>query len=117
MLNDISGTIIDAAVKVHSALGQGLLEEAHKVCLTHELRSRNVTVLTEVGMPVVYNGAHLDAGYRLDLLVENSVIVELKSVFELLTAPRGRLCALCGLCGEKTVTCRDTVRETENIGI
>ena len=71
---------MDAAIKVHRELGPGLLESAYEACLAHELRKRGLKVLTQVGLPVVYDGVELDVGYRLDLLVEDSVIVELKSV-------------------------------------
>jgi GxxExxY protein len=81
--NEVSKAIVDAAFKVHTALGAGLLEEAYKVCLKHELLQRNLNVLSEVAMPVVYEGQTLDVGYRIDLLVEKSVVVELKSVTQL----------------------------------
>jgi GxxExxY protein len=68
---------------VHTALGAGLLEESYKICLKHELQRRNLQVLSEVAMPVVYDGISLDVGYRIDLLVENSVIVELKAVAQI----------------------------------
>jgi GxxExxY protein len=67
-------------MKVHSLLGPGLLESAYEACLAHELRERRFQVDTQVGLPVVYDGAKLDVGYRIDLLVENLVIVEVKCV-------------------------------------
>ena len=67
-------------MKVHSILGPGLLESAYDVCLSHELRKRGFHVDTQVGLPVVYEGEKLDLGYRIDLLVENMVIVEIKCV-------------------------------------
>ena len=79
-INDISGQILDASIKVHKELGPGLLESAYEACLAHELRKRGVKVLTQVGLPVTYDGVQLDVGYRLDLFVEDSVIVELKAV-------------------------------------
>ena len=79
-INDITGQIIDAAMKVHSALGPGLLESAYEACLAHELRKRGLNVQTQVVLPIEYDGVTLDAGYRIDLLVEESVIVELKAV-------------------------------------
>jgi GxxExxY protein len=79
-INQISGAVVDGAMKVHSRLGPGLLESAYKACLTHELRKRGFHVTTEVGLPVVYEGEKLDLGYRIDLLVENEVIVEIKCV-------------------------------------
>ena len=79
-INQVSGAVVDAAVKVHSTLGPGLLESAYAACLTHELRKRGPRVDTQVGLPVVYDGEKLDLGYRIDLLVENLVIVEVKCV-------------------------------------
>jgi GxxExxY protein len=78
--NQVSGVIIDAAMKVHSVLGPGLLESAYAACLMHELVKRGLKVAREVPLPVVYDGVKLDAGYRLDLVVEDIVIVELKAV-------------------------------------
>lgn len=79
-LNQISGLIIDSAMKVHTALGPGLLENAYETCLKHELVKRQLKVMTQVALPVTYDGVVIDIGYRLDLLVEDSVIVELKAV-------------------------------------
>lgn len=79
-LNKISGVIVDSAMKVHTALGAGLLESTHEICLIHELRKRRYNVESQLALPVVYDGIKLDAGYRIDLLVENAVIVELKAV-------------------------------------
>ena len=73
-------TLVDAGLKVHRALGPGLLESAYEHCLAHELRARGVEFQRQVILPIVYDGMTLDAGYRLDLMVENSIIVEVKSV-------------------------------------
>ena len=78
--NEITAQIINAAMKVHSALGPGLLESAYEICLVHELRKREFEVQTQVVLPVEYDGVKLDAGYRIDLLVEKTVVVELKAV-------------------------------------
>ena len=78
--NEISGEIVNAAMKVHSALGPGLLESAYAACLRHELIKRGLRVASEVPVPVVYDGIKLEAGYKLDLLVEDTVIVELKAI-------------------------------------
>ena len=75
--------IIDGSMKVHSGLGPGLLESAYQPCLAHELRSRGLSVQSQVQVPIVYEGVRLDVGYRIDLLVERSVIVELKTVKQL----------------------------------
>jgi GxxExxY protein len=81
--NEVSRYIITAALKVHSALGPGLLESAYEVCLAHELRKAGLKVETQVGLPVIYDGIRLDAGYRIDMLVNDLVVVELKSVEEI----------------------------------
>lgn len=85
--NQISGEIADAAIKVHSALGPGLLESAYTGCLRHELIKRGLRVTSEVPVPVVYDGIKLEAGYKLDLLVEDTVIVELKAIEALAPIP------------------------------
>ena len=79
-VNQVSGAVVDSAMRVHSLLGPGLLESAYHACLAHELRKRGFRVDTQVGLPVVYDGQKLDLGYRIDLLVENLVIVEVKCV-------------------------------------
>jgi GxxExxY protein len=81
--NEISHCVITAALKVHSALGPGLLESAYEACLAHELRKAGLKVETQVGLPVVYDGIKLDLGYRIDMLVNDLVVVELKSVEEI----------------------------------
>ena len=78
--NDISGKIIGCAIEVHKALGPGLLESAYEECLYYELLMAGLKVEKQKPLPVVYKEVKLDAGYRIDLLVENSVVVELKSV-------------------------------------
>lgn len=79
-VNQITHTVIAAAIRVHSVLGPGLLESAYQACLAHELRKRGLAVATEVPLPVVYEGHKLELGYRMDLVVENRVVVEVKSV-------------------------------------
>lgn len=83
-LNWISGQVVDAAMRVHTALGPGLLESAYEACLLFELHKRGIQATRQVELPVVYQGVKIDVGYRLDLLVEESVIVELKAVEEVL---------------------------------
>src|SRR4051812_29020559 len=78
--NQITEKIIGAACRVHSALGPGLLEEPYKQCLKYELLKAHLTVLSEVILPVFYDTIKIDLGYRLDLVVEDTVIVELKAV-------------------------------------
>ena len=79
-LNEISGKVIGGAIEVHRELGPGLLESAYEICLRYELQQRGLRVEQQVTQPVFYKGLQLECGYRLDLLVENQVIVELKAV-------------------------------------
>jgi GxxExxY protein len=79
-LNQITHEILDSAYKVHTALGPGLLESAYQACLVYELRKKGLMVETEKALPLVYEEVKLDCGYRLDILVENQVVVELKTV-------------------------------------
>ena len=90
-LNEISGQIVDAAMKVHTELGPGLLESAYEACLLHELRKRGYRVLNKVEQPVTYDGIKIDVGYRIDLLVEHKIVVELKSVASLLPIHKAQL--------------------------
>jgi GxxExxY protein len=82
-LNQITYEIIGAAYKVHSTLGPGLLESAYEVCLEYELLKKGFKVERQKPLPVIYEDVKLDAGYRIDLLVEDDVIVELKAVEEI----------------------------------
>ena len=72
--------VVDAAFKVHSNLGPGLLESVYEICLAHELRKRGLKFQTQVAFPIAYDGLLLEAGLRIDLLVENQLVVELKAV-------------------------------------
>lgn len=80
LVDELTGEIISAAMKVHTALGPGLLESAYQRCLLYELHQRGLQAIGEVQLPVIYEGTRIDAGYRLDILVEDTVIVEVKSV-------------------------------------
>ncbi|HRJ47236.1 MAG TPA: GxxExxY protein [Opitutaceae bacterium] len=79
-LNDISGQIVDAAMHVHLRLGPGLLESVYARILAHELERRGLSVEREVPVPVIYDDIRFEEGFRADLIVEKSIIVELKSV-------------------------------------
>src|SRR5437667_10440880 len=79
-VNQITGCIVTAAMRVHSVLGPGLLESAYQACLLHELRKQGFSVASQVGLPVVYDGEKIDLGYRIDLVVENQVLVDIKCV-------------------------------------
>lgn len=81
--NTISRIILDCAYRVHTKLGTGLLESTYRVCLAHELIKAGLRVRQEVSWPVEYDGIKLDAGYRIDILVEECVILELKCVDKL----------------------------------
>ena len=90
-LNLISYDIIGAAYKVHPALGPGLLESAYEVCMEYELIKMGYKVERQKPLPVIYDEIKLDAGYRIDLLVEDSVLVELKSVNEMIPLYKAQL--------------------------
>lgn len=79
-LDWLAKQVVDSAIKVHRTLGPGLLEITYKVCLAQELAVRGITSRMEVGVPVVYEGVRLGCGYRIDLLVEDRLIVEVKAV-------------------------------------
>ena len=78
-------------MRVHSTLGPGLFEEVYKVCLRHELSKSGLKVLSEVGLPVRYDGFDLEVGYRIDLLVDDAVILELKSIEHLAPLHKAQL--------------------------
>ncbi|MEP6732097.1 MAG: GxxExxY protein [bacterium] len=82
-INDVSGRVVDAAMRVHSTLGPGLLESAYEACLAHELRNRGHHVSIQLPLPISYRGVEIEVGYRLDLLVDDAVIVELKAIAKL----------------------------------
>jgi GxxExxY protein len=90
-INQVSGAIVDAAMKVHSALGLGLLESAYEACLMYELRKRSLFVASQLSLPIIYDEVKIDTGYRIDLLVENAVIVELKTVERILPVHQSQL--------------------------
>jgi len=79
----VAHKVVDSAMKVHSILGPGLLESAYKACLTYELQKRGLRVRTEVELPVIYDGVKVGVGYRVDQVVEECVITELKAVARL----------------------------------
>ena len=99
LFEKLTGAVIDAAMKVHSALGAGLFEEVYKVCLRHELNKKGIKALPEVGVPVLYDGIHLEVGYRMDLLVEDCLIVELKSVEHVAPVHKAQLLTYLKLAG------------------
>jgi len=78
-INTLSGKIIGAAIEVHKVLGPGLLESTYEECICHELNMRDVSFERQKPLPLIYKGRSLDCGYRLDLVVEDAIVVELKS--------------------------------------
>ena len=100
-LNQITERIIGAAMKVHSALGPGLLESAYQACLIRELEKQELALESEVVLPVVYDGEEIDAGYRMDLLVEDAVVLELKSVEKVLPIHEDQLITYLKLSNKK----------------
>ena len=90
-IEEVGKQIVDAVVKVHRALGPGLLESAYQACLAHELRKRGLQVACEIPQPVEYDGIQIETGYRLDMLVEDLVIIENKAVERLLPIHEAQL--------------------------
>ena len=99
--NQITGHAVDAGIKVHSALGPGLLESAYETCLAYELEKRGLLVLGQTPLPIVYDRIQLDVGYRIDLLVEDSVLVELKTVSRILPIHDAQLLSYLKLSGRQ----------------
>jgi len=118
----ISRQIVDSAIKVHTALGCGLLESVYETCLAHELTARGLGVRKQVVMPIQYEGVTLDAGYRLDLLICEKVVVEIKAVERMLPLYAAQLLTYLKLGGHKlgsllnfnTVHLRDGIRRVAN---
>ncbi len=79
-LDRLAKEVVDAAFKVHSTLGPGLLESVYETCLAHELKTRGLKIQTQLAFPIVYDDLRLDSGLRIDLLVEAQLVVELKAV-------------------------------------
>ena len=98
-LDGVTGVIVGAAMRVHSTLGPGLLEGAYEACLAHELRARRLHVLQQHPLPVVYQGVHIEVGYRVDLLVEGEIIVELKAITKVLPVHKAQLLSYVRLSG------------------
>lgn len=88
---EVAAIVVDSALAVHKALGPGLLESAYQQCLLYELRKRGLRVLTEVTLPIVYDGHEIDAAYRLDMLVEDVIIIENKVVDHVLPVHMAQL--------------------------
>lgn len=90
-IEQIATQIVDAAIKVHSKLGPGLLESAYQKCLAYELTKRGLKVQTEIIQPLKYDNMTIDAGYRIDMLVEDCIIIENKTVDQILGIHQAQL--------------------------
>ncbi len=117
-IEQVATEIVDSAVKVHRALGPGLLESAYQICLAHELRQRKLRVETELCQPIEYDGLKIEAGYRIDMLVNGLVVVENKYVetlapihtAQLLTYLKLRKCKVGFLLNWKVKLMKDGIR-------
>jgi GxxExxY protein len=98
---EIGHSILGAAIKVHSALGPGLLESAYEACLVYELEKLRLRTSRQVSIPLRYEELSIDNGYRIDLLVEDRVVVELKAIEQILPVHRGQLLSYLRLGGFK----------------
>jgi len=98
-INERTGEVVDAAMKVHNFRGPGLLESSYEACLAHELKLRGLSISTQLPIPLVYEGLQLEVGYRADLLVENAIIVELKAVDKLIPVHEAQLLSYLRLTG------------------
>jgi GxxExxY protein len=98
-LNEIARQAVDSAIAVHSALGPGLLESTYQACLAHELRKRGLDLRTQVGLPVVYDGVKLELGYRIDILIAENVILEIKAIEAIAPIHRAQLLSYLRLSG------------------
>jgi len=121
-IESIGKIIVDAAIKVHKALGPGLLESTYQVCLARELAKRGLKVDCEVQLPVVYDGVKIECGYRIDMLVEDCVIIENKAVdqihslheAQLLTYLKLKGCWLGFILNWNTLLMKDGIRRMVN---
>lgn len=100
-LNKLTQEIIGIAINVHRELGPGLLESAYEACMLYDLTQVGLQVERQKPLPVVYRGVKLDCGYRLDLLIENEVIVEIKSIEKLLPIHKAQLLSYLKLTGSR----------------
>jgi len=100
-LEKLATEVVDAAFKVHKALGPGLLESVYETCLTHEMRLRDHQVRTQVPVPITYEGVTLDAALRIDILIDDQLIVELKAVDALLPVFEAQVLTYLKLTGKR----------------
>ena len=100
-INERTGQVVDAAMKVHTFLGPGLLESSYEACLAHELNRRGMAISTQYPIDLIYEGLKLEVGYRADLLVENAIIVEIKAIEKILPVHEAQLISYLRLTGFK----------------
>ncbi|MEO2047610.1 MAG: GxxExxY protein [Pirellulales bacterium] len=100
--DELSNRVIGCAIEVHRELGPGLLESTYEQCFAHELRRAGITFQLQQPQPVQYKGIRIDRGYRLDILVENNLVIELKSVEEIKGIHEAQLLTYMKLSGAKT---------------
>jgi GxxExxY protein len=100
-INSLTQQVIGAAMRVHSKLGPGVLESSYEACLKYELQRRGLSVISQLGLPLIYDEIHLELGYRLDLLVENEVIVEIKARESILPVHESQLLSHLRLSGKR----------------
>jgi GxxExxY protein len=100
-LDRVAKLVVDAAFKVHKSLGPGLLESVYEVCLAHEIGQSGLSVDRQVALPVIYDNIRMDAGLKIDLLVEDSLIVELKAAEVLLPVHEAQLLTYLKLTGHR----------------
>jgi len=98
-IEEVASHIVDSAIRVHTALGPGLLESAYQRCLVHELRNRGLRAENELSLPIEYDGIKIDAGYRVDMRVEECILVENKAVEQLLPIHEAQLLTYLKLSG------------------
>jgi GxxExxY protein len=101
MVNDASKVVVESVLKVHSILGPGLLENAYEACLAQELLQRGLKVERQVSMPVIYEGTKIDIAYRLDMLVNDKLVVEVKAIDKILPIHTAQLLSYLKLGGFK----------------
>jgi GxxExxY protein len=99
--NEIARQIVDSAYHIHKAFGPGLLESAYEAMLVHDLEKRNLLMQRQVPIPIIYNGVEIGVGYRADLIVEDKVIVELKSIERTLPGHKKQLLTYLKLADKK----------------
>ena len=120
--NEIGKIVVNSAIKVHKALGPGLLESAYEACLAYELKKTGFDVQTQVGLPLKYEDVMLDVGYRVDIVIEEKVVLELKTVERLLPIHEAQIisylklsnCKLGFLLNFKVYRMKDGIRRIVN---